>query len=76
MYGSVADGGGRGAESELWLEGRACSMLTVMLGGDLDVVWVRVGVRNRVGVRRVGVRVEVTVRVSVSMVRVRALRRS
>ena len=37
MYGSVAEGGGRGAESELWLEGRVCSMLTVMLGGDLDV---------------------------------------
>ena len=37
MYGSVAEGGGRGAVSRLRLEGRVCSMLTVMLGGDLDV---------------------------------------
>ena len=29
--------GGRGAASGLWLEGRVCSMLKVMLGGDLDV---------------------------------------
>ena len=49
-----AEGGGRGVVSGLRLEGRVCSMLTVMLGGDLDVrvrvrvtVWVRV--RARVG---------------------------
>ena len=54
MYGSVAEGEGRGLANELRLEGRVCSMLTVMLGGDLDVrvrvrvtVWVRV--RARVG---------------------------
>ena len=41
VCGSVAEGGGRGATSGLWLEGRLCSMLTVMLGGDLDVAtWV------------------------------------
>ena len=34
---SVAEGGGTGAVSGLWLERRLCSMLTVMLGGDLDV---------------------------------------
>ena len=34
MYSSVAEGGGRGASSGLRLEGRVCSMLTVMLGGD------------------------------------------
>ena len=33
----VAEGGGKGVTSGLWLEGRLCSMLTVMLGGDLDV---------------------------------------
>ena len=38
MYSSVAEGGGRGAVSGLLLEGRLCGMLTVMLGGDLDVV--------------------------------------
>ena len=27
----------RGSASGLWLEGMMCSMLTVMLGGDLDV---------------------------------------
>ena len=37
VYGSVARGGSRGAASGLWLEGRVCSMLTVMLGADLDV---------------------------------------
>ena len=37
VYGSVAEGGGKGSVSGLWLEGRLCSMLTVMLGGDLDV---------------------------------------
>ena len=37
VYGSVAEGGGRGAASGLWLEWRLCSMLTVMLGGDLVV---------------------------------------
>ena len=36
MYGSVAEGEGRGAASGLWLEGRLCSMLIVMLAGDLD----------------------------------------
>ena len=37
MHGSVAEGGGRVAASGLRLEGRLRSMLTVMLGGDLDV---------------------------------------
>ena len=37
MYSSVAEGGGRGPSSGMRLEGRVCSMLTVMLGGDLDV---------------------------------------
>ena len=39
MYGSIAEGGGIaiGAALGLWLEGRVCSMLKVMLGGDLDV---------------------------------------
>ena len=37
VYGSVAEGGGRGAVYVLRLEGTACSMLTMMLGGDLDV---------------------------------------
>ena len=37
MYSSVAEGGGKGAVSGLRLEGRLCSMLTVMQGGDLDV---------------------------------------
>ena len=37
VYGSVAEGGSREAVSGLWLEGRLCSMLKVMLGGDLDV---------------------------------------
>ena len=42
MYGSVAEGGGRGAVSGLWLlKGKVCSMLTMMLCGDLDVAtWV------------------------------------
>ena len=31
VYGSVAQGAARGAVSGLWLEGRVCSMLTVML---------------------------------------------
>ena len=31
--------------SGLWLEGRLCSILTLMLGGDLDPVRVRVSVR-------------------------------
>ena len=42
VYGSVAEGGGTGLASGLRLEGRVCSMLTVMLGG------VRVRVRVRV----------------------------
>ena len=42
MYVSVAEGGGREAESGLRLEGMVCSMLLVMLGGDLDI-----GVRGR-----------------------------
>ena len=37
LYGSVEEGGGRGSVSGLWLEGGLCSMLTVMLGADLDV---------------------------------------
>ena len=37
MYGSVAERGGRGLASGLRLEGRVCCMLTVMLGGDLDI---------------------------------------
>ena len=36
VYGSVAEEGGSEAVCGLWLEGRLCSMLTVMLGGDLD----------------------------------------
>ena len=31
MYGSVAEGGGRGVASGLWLEGKLQSMLTGML---------------------------------------------
>ena len=31
MYGSVVEGGGRGAASGLWLEGWPCNVLTVML---------------------------------------------
>ena len=46
MFGSIAEGGGKGSASGLWLEGRLCRMLTAMLGGDLDV---RVRVRDRVG---------------------------
>ena len=42
LYGSVVEGGGGGSASGLWLEGRLCIMLTVMLGG----------VRVRVRVRR------------------------
>ena len=43
LHGSVAEGGGRGLASGLWLEGRLCSMLTVMLGEDLDVAtWVQI----------------------------------
>ena len=38
VYSNVAEGGGRKATSGLWLEGRLCSMLSVMLDGDLDVV--------------------------------------
>ena len=34
---SVAEGGGRGSASGVRLEGRVCSMIMVMLGGDLDV---------------------------------------
>ena len=41
-YGSVVEGGGRGAVSGLWLEGEVRSMLTGMPYGDLDVVRVRV----------------------------------
>ena len=33
----VAEGGGRGITSRLWLERRLYNMLTVMLGGDLDI---------------------------------------
>ena len=41
MYDSVAEGGGGGAASGLLLEERLCSMVTLMLGGDLDVAtWV------------------------------------
>ena len=46
MYDSIAEGG-RAAVSGLWLEERVCSMLTVLLGGDLDVA-IRVRVRDRV----------------------------
>ena len=50
MYGSVAEGVGRGSTSGLWLEGRLRSMLTVMLGGDLDAATlVRTLVRVRLG---------------------------
>ena len=34
---SVAEGEDRGAASGLWLKGRLCSMLTMMLGRDLHV---------------------------------------
>ena len=37
MYGSVAEAETRGVASGLRLEGRACSMLRVMLGGDFDI---------------------------------------
>ena len=37
LYDSVEEGGGRGSASGLWLEGRLSSMLTVLLGGDLDL---------------------------------------
>ena len=37
LYGSIAEGVGRGSASGLWLGGRLCSMLIVMLGGDLDL---------------------------------------
>ena len=47
MHGSVAEGGGRGAVPGMWLEGRLCSILTVMPGGDV-MVMVRVRVRVRV----------------------------
>ena len=55
VYSSIAEGGarggrggrgGRGATSGLWLGARVymCSMLTVMLGGDLDVAsWSKPG---------------------------------
>ena len=43
LYGSVAERGSRGFASGLWLEGRLCSMLTVMLGEDLDVAtWAQI----------------------------------
>ena len=39
MYDSVAEGRGRGAVSGLWLlKGRVCSMLTMILRGDLDPI--------------------------------------
>ena len=37
MYSSIVEGGGRGLASGLRLERMVCSMLTVMLGGVLDV---------------------------------------
>ena len=43
MYCIVVEGGGRGAVSGLRLKGRVCSMVIVMLGGDVDVasqLWV------------------------------------
>ena len=65
MYDIVAEGGGRGLASGLRLEGRVCSMLTVMVGGDLNVA-------TRVETVRVRIRVKVTVRVRVTfMVRVK-----
>ena len=51
MYGSFAEGGCRGAASELWLEGRLRRMLTVMLDGDLDVATRQQLARVRVRVR-------------------------
>ena len=49
VYQSVADGGGRGVASGLQLEGRPCSMLTVMRS--------RFGVRVRAGAKvRIGLR--------------------
>ena len=48
LYGSVAGTGGRGSASGLWMEGRLCSMLTVMLDGDLDVAtWVQTWILRR-----------------------------
>ena len=38
VYGSVAEVRGGGLASGLKLEGMLCSMLTVMLIGDLDIV--------------------------------------
>ena len=37
VYDSVGEAGDRGSASELWLKGRLCSKLTLMLGDDLDV---------------------------------------
>ena len=59
LYGSVAERGGRGSASGLWLKGRLCSMLTVMLwrlehcnlGVNLDPNTSQVRVRVRVGLR-------------------------
>ena len=60
MYSSVAEGGSRAVVSRLRLEGD-CSMLTMMLGGILDVatrvetrggryIWVRVRIGLGLGV--------------------------
>ena len=41
LHGRVAEERGSEFASGLWLEGRLCSMLTVMLRGDFDVAsWV------------------------------------
>ena len=45
VYSSVAEGCGRGVASGLRLEGRLCSMLSVMLGGDFVILVVRVRIR-------------------------------
>ena len=37
VYDSVAEAGDRGAASGLWLTESLCGVLTVMLGGDLEV---------------------------------------
>ena len=45
VYCSIAEGGGkggRGAASGLWQEGSLCNILSVMLGGDVYLVRVRV----------------------------------
>ena len=50
MYGSVVEGEVRGAASGLWLEGRLCDMLTVMLAGELGLGELGLGLGLMLGV--------------------------